>query len=80
MSSKMMSLYDYLGRAAGSALGKKVATAASIKKIKSETRYVENKVYTGEVMLYPESFLQEYFNNPSLERKVSEPQDNTLPF
>ena len=80
MSDKMLSLYDYLGYPAGSELGKQVATAAAILNIKHETRYVSNKKYTGEIMLYPEYFLEEYFNKPSLERKVSESQDNTLPF
>jgi hypothetical protein len=80
MSEKMLSLYDYLGKAAGSVLGKQVAEYAAEKKIKHELRFVENPKYTGDVMLYPETFLKEYFNNPSLERKVSELQDNTLPF
>ncbi len=46
---------------AGSKLGKEVATVASSKKIKHETRFVSNNKYTGDVMLYPESFLKEYF-------------------
>jgi hypothetical protein len=80
MSDKMLSLYDYLGYAAGSKLGKQVATVAAIMKVEHETRFVSNNKYTGDVMLYPEYFLEEYFNKPSLERKVSESQDNTLPF
>jgi hypothetical protein len=80
MSEKMLSLYDYLGRAAGSTLGKKVAEFAASKKVKHETRFVSNPKYTGEVMLYPETFLKKYFNKSSLERKVSELQENTLPF
>ena len=80
MLNKMVSLYDYLGYAAGSRLGKQVAAAAATKKVKFETRFVSNPKYVGEIMLYPESFLKEYFNKKSLERKVSESQDNTLPF
>jgi len=80
-----MSLYDYLGKAAGSELGKNVALYAKAKKTKSETRFVSNPKYTGEVMLYTEEFLNDYFeiepkNKPSLERKVSDTEDNTLPF
>ena len=77
MLDKMLSLFDYLGYPAGSKLGKEVATVASSKKVKHETRFISNNKYTGDVMLYPETFLKEYF---SLERKVSESQDNTLPF
>jgi hypothetical protein len=80
MSEKMLSLYDYLGRAAGSTLGKQVAEYAAERKIKYEIRSVTNPKYAGNIMLYPETFLKEYFNKPSLERKVSELQDNTLPF
>jgi len=57
----MMSLYDYLGYAAGGQLGREVYNAASQLKVPVETRHVTNKRYTGEVMLYPESFLKEYF-------------------
>ena len=57
----MLSLYDYLGRAAGPELGKAVANAAARKKIKFGTRYVEQGGYKGDVMLYPKSFLDLYF-------------------
>ena len=57
----MVSLYDYLGRAAGSELGKQVATAAAKAGVRGETRQVSNPVYTGPVMLYPRSFLDLYF-------------------
>jgi hypothetical protein len=63
MSEKMLSLYDYLGRAAGSVLGKQVATCATKKKVKHETRFVTNPKYTGEIMLYPETFLKFYFGS-----------------
>ncbi len=51
MSEKMMSLYDYLGKAAGSELGKNVALYAKAKKTKSETRFVSNPKYTGETVI-----------------------------
>ena len=56
-----MSLYDYLGRAAGPDLGKQVATAAAKAGVKSEIREVSNSKYTGPIMLYPRSFLELYF-------------------
>jgi hypothetical protein len=60
---QMMSLYDYLGRAAGSELGRQVAEAASMSRVKSEMREVSNPKYTGKVMLYPKTFLDLYFKN-----------------
>ena len=57
----MVSLYDYLGRAAGPELGKRVASAAAAKNIAFGSRHVENKSYTGEILLYPKSFLDEFF-------------------
>ena len=61
VDTNMMSLFDYLGHAAGSDLGKAVATSASSQKIKIEIRQVANKKYTGPVMLYPKYFLDSYF-------------------
>ena len=58
---EMVSLYDYLGRAAGPDLGKQVATAAAKAGVKSEIREVSNSKYTGPIMLYPKSFLDLYF-------------------
>tara|TARA_Y100001972_G_scaffold25000_1_gene30356 strand:+ start:317 stop:544 length:228 start_codon:yes stop_codon:yes gene_type:complete len=58
---KMMSLYDYLGRAAGPDLGKQVAIAAAKVGVKHEIREVSNSKYTGPIMLYPKSFLDLYF-------------------
>ena len=59
-----LSLYDYLGKAAGLELGKEVATAASKAGIKLETREIENPKYTGIVYLYPKDFLEAYFREP----------------
>ena len=58
---KMVSLYDYLGRAAGPDLGKQVAIAAAKAGVKHEIREVSNIKYTGPIMLYPKSFLDLYF-------------------
>ena len=59
---KMMSLYDYLGHAAGMQLGEEVARVAIKEGIKMDSREVSNPKYTGKVMLYPEEFLEKYFN------------------
>jgi len=61
-SLDMMSLYDYLGHAAGPNLGKAVASSAAKQKIKIETRDVSNRKYSGPIMLYPKYFLDSYFN------------------
>ena len=60
---KMMSLYDYLGHAAGPELGQQVAQAASQARVKSEMREVSNPKYKGKIMLYPKAFLDLYFRN-----------------
>jgi len=57
-----VSLYDYLGHAAGIKLGEEVYKAAKAAKEPVNTRFVSNKAYKGEVMLYREEFLKEYFN------------------
>ena len=57
----MMSLFDYLGRPAGSELGQRVAAAAARNKVKYETRHVSTKTYTGDIMLYPKNFLDQFF-------------------
>ena len=57
----MMSLYDYLGHAAGPELGKQVASAAARAGVKGSMREVSSPVYKGPVMLYPKSFLDNFF-------------------
>ncbi len=61
MPNKMLSLFDYLGHAAGKELGDKVAKYARIRKVKHSIRYVANPKYCGPVMLYDKEFLDEYF-------------------
>jgi len=58
---KMISLYDYLGHAAGSDLGKQVAIAASKAGVKSSIREVSHVGYKGPIMLYPKTFLDNFF-------------------
>ena len=55
------SLYEYLGHAAGPELGKAVATAAGKQKINITSHEVSNTKYTGTILKYPVSFLNEYF-------------------
>ena len=57
----MISLFDYLGRAAGSELGKKVNDYSQIRGAQVSQRYVENPVYKGKIMLYTREFLDEFF-------------------
>ena len=61
-SEKFISLYDYLGRPAGSALGKEVVEAASKLKIPMQIRHVSTARYTGPIMLYPDNWLIGYFS------------------
>jgi hypothetical protein len=65
----MMSLYDYLGRAAGSELGKEVAETAVKLKETIKTRYITNTRYKGEIMLYRREFLDEYFGKKVYENE-----------
>lgn len=60
---QMLSLYDYLGHAAGQTLGKRVALAAVEAQCKIEQRFVATKSYTGPVLLYPKQFLEQYFKD-----------------
>lgn len=57
----MMSLYDYLGHAAGKKLGLEVNTVAIKLQETIQERYVENPAYRGNVHLYRREFLDEYF-------------------
>ena len=59
--SNLISLYDYLGKPAGRILGGEVAKIATSQKIEMGKRYISNKKYTGDVILYPKSFLDRYF-------------------
>ena len=56
-----VSLYDYLGHAAGPDLGQQVANAARQAGVKGEIREVSNPKYRGPVMLWPKAFLDLYF-------------------
>ena len=71
MDNTLMSLYDYLGHAAGLKLGEEVNKVAQLKNIPPHLRQVDNPKYTGKVMLYPKWFLDEFFKKED---------DDELPF
>jgi hypothetical protein len=58
---EFISLYDYLGKAAGKELGKQVAEVAAASRVPCKTRQVSNTKYAGPIMLYPKTFLELYF-------------------
>lgn len=60
---EMVSLFDFLGHAAGAALGAAVYGVARRTKEKVETRIVNTKTYNGKVMLYRKVFLNDYFKS-----------------
>lgn len=73
------SLYEYLGKAAGNELGAEVAAAARTQDIKTSTHEINNPKFTGKVLLYPVSFLDNYFR-PTIELTAKDTQDDNLPF
>ena len=78
MQTNMLSLYDYLGYAAGSELGKQVGEYATIKKTKCDTRHVSNPKYTGDIMLYEKAFLDEFFQVKKLFAEPDYTELNTI--
>ena len=62
----MMSLFEYLGYAAGGELGKEVYDTATKLRETIKTQEVSNPKYQGKVMLYRREFLQEYFKTEQL--------------
>ena len=65
-----VSLFDYLGKASGGELGKQVFQAAKKARIRMQTREVSNPKYTGKIMLYPKTFLDQYFSDNKVEYNV----------
>ena len=58
-----LSLYDFLGKAAGPELGKQVNLEAQKFNVPTVQKEVANSRYKGKVMCYPKSFLETYFKN-----------------
>jgi hypothetical protein len=81
MQEELVSLFEYLGRAAGGTLGKEVAAAAVKTKEKIGKRSVNNPRYSGEVLLYRRAFLKEYFDmkqTPEVEPSLGDRQSYQL--
>ena len=64
MEERMLSLYDFLGRAAGMKVGANVSQAAVRARVKPTTREISNPSFTGTVLLYPKWFLELVFMDP----------------
>jgi hypothetical protein len=89
MNYKMeyLSLYDYLGKAAGPELGLDVSMAAKQAGIEIGKKQISNPAYIGEIQLYPKDFLEWYFKEPDSIHMEDLPgqintdiDDNDLPF
>ena len=73
--TKFVSLFDYLGYAAGGDLGKAVYAKAKETKQPVQQKDVSVRTFTGKVLLYTEAFLDEYFK-PEIVYYID---DNELP-
>ena len=61
--TEFISLYDYLGKAAGSELGGKVYQFANIMGAKTSTKIVSHSPYReGRIMTYERHFLDQFFS------------------
>ena len=65
-NKELISLYDYLGHAAGSELGKQVAEAAVKLEQPIGQRQISNTRYKGVVHLYTRAFLKQFFRAKQL--------------
>jgi len=54
-----LSLYDYLGHAAGGELGQRIAYEAAKCKVNIQNKKINNPTYTGRIQMYPNDFLNE---------------------
>tara|TARA_R110000822_G_scaffold298443_1_gene421151 strand:+ start:581 stop:829 length:249 start_codon:yes stop_codon:yes gene_type:complete len=75
-----LSLYDYLGRAAGPSTGESVKKYADENGVPFSTKQINNGGYKGTILTYPKSFLELYFREPDIEPTLGDIQDNDLPF
>ena len=58
-TGEYLSLYDYLGHAAGGELGRKIAYEAAKCDVIIQTKQIKNSVYKGKIQMYPSDFLNE---------------------
>lgn len=80
MNEQYKSLYDFLGKPAGPELGAQVAAAAVAQSIPLQEKQINNPKYTGKVLMYPVSFLENYFNGPNTISGKQLLCDHKLPF
>ena len=66
---EMVSLFDYLKKPAGPELGKQVSLAAMNEKIHIESKQISTPKYKGNILMYPKTWLDEYFNKTNNERQ-----------
>jgi hypothetical protein len=81
MENNMMSLYDFLGYAAGKELGGLVSKTAVKLKEPIQEREITNTRYKGKVHLYRKEFLEEYFRlkkEADYEPSIGDRQDYQL--
>ena len=65
--TELISLYDYLGKAAGKELGGRVYQFANIMGARVGTKTVSHSPYQkGRIMTYERHFLDQFFNAESL--------------
>ena len=64
---EMVSLFDYLKKPAGPELGKQVSLAAMNEKIHIESKQISTPKYKGNILMYPKTWLDEYFNKTNNE-------------
>ena len=69
METEMISLFHYLKKPAGPELGKQVALAAMNEKIHIESKQVSTPKYKGNILMYPKSWLNNYFNQTTDEHQ-----------
>lgn len=67
-----LSLFDYLGRRAGEALGAAVYEVAKLAKEPVKLRMLDEPYYKGKVMVYRQSFLKAVFSEPILKKIIDE--------
>ena len=67
---QFISLFDYLGKPAGSELGKKVALETHSKNIPYTMKEVHNKLYSGKIMMYPKTFLDKLFKKETMKKQA----------
>ena len=77
--TKFLSLYDYLGHAAGGDLGKAVYAKAIERRQPTQQRDVSNTKFKGKVLLYTLEFLDSYFKPETIISYITS-QDDELPF